>query len=179
LEELSHAIKRNAYIYGEIIGYATNSGAYHMIMPEPDGKDAARVTISALKDADITPEDVDYINAHGTSTQAGDKAETMTIKQVFKELAYNIPISSTKSMIGHTIGAAGAIEAVVCILAIENNVIPPTINYKYPDPECDLDYVPNQARRTRVDTVLSNSFGFGNNNACIILRRYKNDKLSH
>ncbi len=171
LEELSHAIGRNAPIYAEIIGYGSNSGAYHMVMPEPQGKDAARVIVSALKDAEINPQEVDYINAHGTSTQANDKAETMTIKEVFKEHAYNIPISSTKSMIGHTIGASGAIEAIVCALAIENNLIPPTINYKYPDPECDLDYVPNEARKARVNTVISNSFGFGNNNACIVMRK--------
>jgi len=173
LEELSHAIKRNAYIYAEIIGYGSNSGAYHIVVPEPQGEDTAKVMISAFKDADISPQDIDYISAHGTSTQAGDKAESTTIKAVFKEYAYHIPVSSIKSMIGHTIGASGAIASVVCALTIENNLIPSTINYQYPDPDCDLDYVPNKARKTRVNTVLSNSFGFGNNNACIVIRRYE------
>ncbi|MDP3297224.1 MAG: beta-ketoacyl-ACP synthase II [Thermodesulfovibrionia bacterium] len=172
LEELSHAIKRNAHIYAEIISYSSNSGAYHIVIPEPQGKDAVRVIESALKDADITPQDVDYINAHGISTSVGDKAESLAIKQVFKKHAYNIPISSIKSMIGHTIGAAGAIDAVACVLAIEHNIIPPTINYQYCDPDCDLDFVPNKARKSRVNTVLSNSFGFGNNNASIIIRRF-------
>lgn len=172
LEELSHALRRNARIYAEIIGYSSNSGAYHMVMPEPQGKDAARVIVSALKDAEINPQEVDYINAYGTSSQVNDKIETKVIKDVFKEYAYNIPISSTKSMIGHTMGASGAIEVIVCTLAIENNLIPPTINYKYPDPECDLDYVPNEARKARVNTVLSNSFGVGNNNACIVIKEF-------
>jgi 3-oxoacyl-[acyl-carrier-protein] synthase II len=127
----------------------------------------------ALEDAGLKPEDVNYINAHGTSTPANDKAETQAIKKVFGEYAYRIPISSTKSMIGHTIGAAGAIEAIVCCLVIENNLIPPTINYEYPDPDCDLDYVPNETRRSKVDTTLSNAFGFGSNNSALIFRRYK------
>lgn len=172
LEELNHALNRNAHIYAEIIGYASNSGAYHMVMPQPDGKDAAEAMIHALKNADLSPQDIDYINAHGTSTQANDKVETLAIKKTFGDYAYKIPISSTKSMIGHTIGAAGAIEALVCALVIENNLIPPTINYQYKDPDCDLDYVPNNARQEKVNTVLSNSFGFGSCNACIILRRY-------
>ncbi len=173
LEELTHALKRNAHIYAEIIGYASNSGAYHIVMPEPDGKDASRVMSQCLKDANLKPKDIDYINAHGTSTQANDKAETKAIKEVFADYAYKIPISSTKSMIGHTIGAAGAIEALVCALVIENNLIPPTINYKHKDPDCDLDYVPNQARSAKVNIALSNSFGFGSCNACLILKRYK------
>jgi len=173
LEELNHALKRGAHIYAEIIGYSVKSGGYHMVIPVGEGKDAAKSMQEALREADIKPEEVDYINAHGTSTQANDKAETQAIKEVFGGLAYKIPISSTKSMIGHTIGASGAIEAVVCALVIQNNIIPPTINYKVPDPDCDLDYVPNEARKTRVDVTLSNSFGFGSNNACLVMRRYK------
>jgi 3-oxoacyl-[acyl-carrier-protein] synthase II len=161
LEELNHALQRNAHIYAEVIGYTSNSGAYHMVMPQPNGKDAAQAISQALKDASLKPQDIDYINAHGTSTQANDKAETQAIKQVFSDYAHKIPISSTKSMIGHTVGAAGAIEALVCALVIENGIIPPTI-----------DYVPNQARKAQVNTVLSNSFGFGSTNACIIVRRY-------
>ena len=170
LEDLSHAVRRDAYIYAEIIGYSSNSGAYHMVMPDPQGRDAAQVVVSALKDARIKSQEVDYINAYGTSSPLNDKIETQVIKDVFKEHAYNVPISSTKSMIGHTMGASGAIEAVACALSIKNNVIPPTINYACPDPECDLDYVPNRARKSRVNTVLSTSFGMGNNNAAIILR---------
>jgi 3-oxoacyl-[acyl-carrier-protein] synthase II len=172
LEELGHALKRGAHIYAELIGYGANSGAYHIVMPEPTGSDAAKAMQKALADARIKPGEVSYINAHGTSTTLNDKAETLAIKEVFGDYAYRIPISSTKSMIGHSIGAAGAIEAVVCALAIENNLIPPTINYHHKDPECDLDYVPNQARQAKVDTCLSNSFGFGNCNGCLILRRY-------
>lgn len=172
LEELTYALKRNAHIYAELIGYGASSGAYHIVMPEPTGRDAAKTMRAALKDAAILPQDIDYINAHGTSTTLNDKAETLGIKEVFADYAYKIPISSTKSMIGHTIGAAGAIEALVCALVIENNLIPPTINYTYRDPDCDLDYVPNQARASQVDIALSNSFGFGNCNACLILKRY-------
>lgn len=172
LEELTRALKRNAHIYAEVIGYGSNSGAYHIVMPEPEGRDAAKAMRKALQDAKLRPEDIDYINAHGTSTTLNDRAETRAIKQVFGDYAYKIPVSSTKSMIGHSIGAAGGIEALVCALAIENNLIPPTINYKYPDPDCDLDYVPNQARQAKVDIALSNSFGFGNCNACLILKRY-------
>jgi len=173
LEELNHALKRKAHIYAEIIGYSLTSGAFHMIIPVEDGKDAAKTMQEALREAKVSIEEVDYINAHGTSTPANDKAETKAIKEVFGDYAYKIPISSTKSMIGHTIGASGAIEAIVCCLVIENNIIPPTINYKYPDPECDLDYVPNEARKKKVDIALSNSFGFGSNNACLVFRRYK------
>lgn len=173
LEELNHALKRKAHIYAELIGYACNSGGYHIVMPKPKGEDAAETMALAIKDAKLKPRDINYINAHGTSTQANDKSETCAIKKEFGDYAYKIPISSTKSMIGHTIGAAGAIEAIVCALVIENNLIPPTINYRHKDPDCDLDYVPNQARKAKVNTVLSNSFGFGNCNACIIMRRYK------
>ncbi len=172
LEELEHARNREAKIYAEIVGYGLSSGAYHMVMPRPDGEDAARTMRLALDDASLTPDGIDYINAHGTSTKSNDIAETKAIKAVFKSRARKIPVSSTKSMIGHSIGAAGAIEAVVSCLAIENQVIPPTINYEYPDPECDLDYVPNHPRKARIDTVLSNSFGFGNVNACLIFKKY-------
>ena len=171
LEELSHALKRNAPIYAEIIGYAAASGAHHMVIPQPQGEDAAATMSLALKDANLNPQDIDYINAHGTSTHANDKAETQAIKKVFNAHAYKIPISSTKSMIGHTIGAAGAIEALVSSLVIQNDIIPPTINYTHKDPECDLDYVPNQARKAKVSRVLSNSFGFGSSNACLILTK--------
>ena len=172
LEELSHALNRNAHIYAEIVGYGSNSGAYHMVIPKPQGEDAARAMDLALKDAGIAPKEINYINAHGTSTQANDKAETHAIKRVFGDYAYKIPISSTKSMIGHTIGAAGAIEAIICVLAIEKALIPPTINYKSKDPECDLDYIPNEARQNKVRFAISNSFGFGGNNASIIIKAF-------
>lgn len=176
LEELSHALTRNAYIYAEIAGYSFNCGAYHMVLPEPEGVQAAKVMRATLREAEIKPYEIDYISAYGNSTQPNDKAETKTLKAVFKEHAYNVPISSIKSMIGHTAGASGAIETVSCVLALESNLIPPTINYKHPDPECDLDYVPNKARRARLDTVLLNSFGVGNNNACMVLRRFNNNE---
>ncbi|MBI5740292.1 MAG: beta-ketoacyl-ACP synthase II [Nitrospirae bacterium] len=172
LEELSHAIKRDAHIYGEIIGYASNCGSYHMVLPEPDGIEAARVMNEAVQEADIDPHEIDYISAYGNATQPYDRAETKSIKRVFGEHAYNIPVCSIKSMIGHTVGASGAIEAVSCFLALENNMIPPTINYENPDPDCDLDYVPNRPRRARLNTALLNSFGVGNNNACIIFRKF-------
>jgi len=172
LEELEHALKREAHIYAEVAGYAANSGAYHMVIPDPSGKDVSRAMRDALTDAQVSPNDVDYINAHGTSTTLNDKTETLAIKEVFGEHARKVAISSTKSMIGHTIGAAGAIEAVVCSLAIENQTIPPTINYENPDPECDLDYVPQTPRKAALNIVLSNSFGFGSNNACLVFKKY-------
>jgi 3-oxoacyl-[acyl-carrier-protein] synthase II len=143
-----------------------------MALPQPDGEDSARAMMLALKDAGLEPRDADYINAHGTSTLANDIAETKAIKNVFGDYAYKIPVSSTKSMIGHSVGAAGAMETVACCLAIEHRTIPPTINYEYPDPECDLDYVPNEAREAQLDVVLCNSFGFGSVNACILLKRF-------
>ncbi len=175
LEELSHALERNAPIYAEVTGYSSNSGARHMVMPDLTGEDAARVMADALKDAGLDHLRVDYINAHATSTVQNDRAETKAIKNVFGELAYKIPVSSTKSMIGHSLGAAGGIEAVVCALAIKNKFIPPTINYKDRDPECDLDYVPNEGRQAALNTVLSNSFGFGNCNACIVFLDFKGE----
>ncbi len=176
LEELDHARERNAPIYAEITGYASNSGARHMVIPDLSGEDAAQAMTDALKDAGLGINSIDYINAHATSTVANDRAETGAIKKAFGQQAYKIPISSTKSMIGHSLGAAGGIEAVVCALAIKNKFIPPTINYKDKDPECDLDYVPNEGRKASLNAVLSNSFGFGNCNACIVFSDYKGDK---
>jgi len=172
LEELEHALNRSAKIYAEIIGYGLTSGAQHMVMPVESGEDAARTMKNALDDADIRPEEVDYINAHGTATLANDKSETKAIKKVFGDYAYKLPVSSTKSIIGHSFGAAGAMELVIGCLTIENNLIPPTINYKTHDLDCDLDYVSNEARQKKVRTVLSNSFGFGGNNTALILTEY-------
>jgi 3-oxoacyl-[acyl-carrier-protein] synthase II len=166
LEERDRALRRNAPILAEISGYGSNSGAHHMVIPEIDGRDAARSMAAALKDANLAS--VDYINAHATSTKANDVAETHAIKGVFGAEARNIPISSTKSMIGHSLGAAGAIEAVVCIKALVDQVVPPTINLEDPDPECDLDYVPREARQINLRNVMSNSFGFGNCNATLV-----------
>jgi 3-oxoacyl-[acyl-carrier-protein] synthase II len=166
LEERERALQRGAPILAEMIGYASNSGARHMVMPDPDGHDAARVMAAALKDAGL--ERVDYINAHATSTRANDLAETRAIKTVFGKSAYTTPISSTKSMTGHALGAAGAIEAVVCVKAIGDQLIPPTLNLENADLECDLDYVPRLSRAARIYSVMSNSFGFGNCNVSLI-----------
>ncbi len=173
LEELDHALRRNAHIYAEILGFGVTCDAFHMAAPEPNGKQAARALKLALDDAHIQPQEIDYINAHGTSTRLNDKAETRVIKEVFGQYAYEIPISSTKSMIGHSIAAAGAAELVASILAIEKGIIHPTINYEYPDPDCDLDYVPNKAYRREVRTVLKNSFGFGGKNSAIVIRKFE------
>jgi 3-oxoacyl-[acyl-carrier-protein] synthase II len=172
LEELEHALKRGAKIYGEIAGYGYNGDAYHITAPSPDGEGFIRCIKMALKDAGISPEDVNYINAHGTSTELNDYTETLAIKEVFKEKAYNIPVSSTKSMTGHLLGAAGAIEAIFSLLSIRDNVCPPTINYETPDPQCDLDYVPNKSRSHRIDVAVSNSFGFGGTNSTLVFRRF-------
>ncbi|MCX5806668.1 MAG: beta-ketoacyl-ACP synthase II [Proteobacteria bacterium] len=172
LEELEHALKRGAKIYGEIAGYGYNGDAYHITAPCPDGEGFIRCIKMALKDAGMSPEDVDYINAHGTSTELNDYTETLAIKEVFKEKAYKIPVSSTKSMTGHLLGAAGAIEAVFSLLSIRDNICPPTINYETPDPQCDLDYVPNESRSHKVDVALSNSFGFGGTNSTLVFRRF-------
>ncbi len=172
LESLEHALGRGARILAEAAGYGVSSDAYHPVQPDEDGAGAARAISWALQDAAVTPAEVDYINAHGTSTPLNDASETRAIKRVFGEVAYKVPISSTKSMIGHALGGAGAMEAVVCVKTIEEGVIHPTINYEFPDPECDLDYVPNQARAKKVDVVLSNSFGFGGQNACLVFRRF-------
>ncbi len=171
LEERERALKRGAKIYAEIIGYGANGDAYHVTAPAPGGEGAARCMALALKDAGIKPDDVDYINAHGTSTEYNDINETQAIKKVFGERAYKIPVSSTKSMTGHLLGAAGAVEGVYSVLALCNGILPPTINYENPDPECDLDYVPNQPRKADIKVTLSNSFGFGGTNACVIFRR--------
>jgi 3-oxoacyl-[acyl-carrier-protein] synthase II len=172
LEELSHALRRGAPIYAEIAGYASSADGYHLTAPDPEAAGPARAMRWALRDAGIALSEVDYINAHGTSTPLNDRIETLAIKEVFGEHAYQVPISSTKSMIGHPMGAAGAVEALVCALTIQRERIHPTINYEKPDPECDLDYVPNQARQAHVDVVLSNSFGLGGQNACLVIRRY-------
>ncbi|MFM8319629.1 MAG: beta-ketoacyl-ACP synthase II [Chloroflexota bacterium] len=172
LESLEHALERKARIYAEVAGHASAADAYHIAAPEPDGLGGARAMRWALEDAGMQPEAVDYINAHGSSTPANDGTETRAIKSVFGEHAYKLAVSSTKSMIGHPMGAAGAVEALACLLAIHRGIIPPTINYEYPDPECDLDYVPNHARRAEVNVCLSNSFGLGGQNASLILKRY-------
>jgi 3-oxoacyl-[acyl-carrier-protein] synthase II len=173
LEELNHALARGAKIYGEMVGYGSTADAYHITAPEETGAGAAQAMRVALKQANIQPDQIDYINAHGTSTPLNDKSETAAIKTVLGEAAYTIPISSTKSMTGHLLGAAGAVEAVFCAKVIEEGLIPPTINYEQPDPECDLDYVPNTARQKKVDVVMSNSFGFGGHNAVVIFSRYQ------
>lgn len=171
LEELEHAQARGARIYAELVGYAATADAYHITAPPEDGEGLARAMHLALRKARLSPQDVDYINAHGTSTSLNDAIETRAIKSVFGEHAQRVPVSSTKSMTGHLIAAAGAVEAMICVKAICDGVLPPTINYEYPDPECDLDYVPNTARQARVDVALSNSAGFGGQNACLILQR--------
>ena len=171
LEERDHAVKRGAKIYAEVIGYGANGDAYHMTAPAPEGEGAARCMQLALRDAGIAPSEVDYINAHGTSTEYNDANESTAIKKVFGEHAARLAVSSTKSMTGHMLGAAGAVEGVYSALALHYGVIPPTINYDTPDPACDLDYVPNQARKADIKVALSNSFGFGGTNACVIFRR--------
>ncbi len=175
LEELEFAKKRGATIYAEIAGYGMSGDAFHVTMPDASGSGAIRVMQKAIKDAGITPEQIDYVNAHGTSTPYNDKFETMAIKKVFGDHALTMPVSSTKSMTGHALGAAGGIEAVLSILSIRENLLLPTINYVTPDPECDLDYVPNQPREAKVDYVLSNSFGFGGTNACLIFKRFEEE----
>jgi 3-oxoacyl-[acyl-carrier-protein] synthase II len=172
LEELEHAKARGAKIYAEIVGYGMSGDAFHVTMPDETGSGAIRVMQRAIKDAGIAPEQIGYINAHGTSTPYNDKFETLAIKKVFGDHAYKLAVSSTKSMTGHALGAAGGIEAVISVLSLKENQLMPTINYENPDPDCDLDYVPNEPRNAEVEYVLSNSFGFGGTNACLIFKRY-------
>jgi 3-oxoacyl-[acyl-carrier-protein] synthase II len=172
LESLEHAQTRGGQILGEISGYGTSNDAFHISAPAENGAGAALCMQSALDDAGLSGSDIGYINAHGTSTQLNDKSETAAIKTVFGKLAYSIPVSSTKSMTGHLLGAAGALEALICIKALQEGILPPTINYEIPDPECDLDYIPNRARPAKVQNIMSNSFGFGGHNASIILSLY-------
>lgn len=172
LEELEHALKRGAKIYGEIIGYGATTDAYHITSPDPDGNGGAKAIERAIVDANIKPEDVGYINAHGTSTHLNDSTETKAIKKVFGNNASKIMVSSTKGNTGHLLGAAGVVEAIICTKAIENSLVPPTINYKVKDEECDLDVVPNEPRKQEINIAMSNSLGFGGHNACIVIKKY-------
>ncbi|NLW35229.1 MAG: beta-ketoacyl-ACP synthase II [Syntrophorhabdus aromaticivorans] len=173
MEELEHAQKRGARIYAELAGYGYNGDAYHITAPCPDGDGFIRCMKMALRDAGIAPDEVDYINAHGTSTKLNDYIETLAIKEVFKEKAYTIPVSSTKSMTGHLLGAAGAVEAIFTVLSIRDRMCPPTINYENPDPDCNLDYVPNTARSHNINVAMSNAFGFGGTNSALVFRRFE------
>ena len=172
LESLENALERGATIYAEVLGYGTTNDAYHMVQPSPDGEQAKKSIQLALRNAKIDPKEVDYINPHGTSTPLNDKIETKIIKEIFGEYAYRIPISANKSMVGHALGAAGAIELVASVLTLKNQFIPPTINYEFPDPECDLDYVPNKGKKASVTTLLKNSFGFGGKNSTMVIRKF-------
>ena len=173
LENLEHALRREAHIYAELVGYGMSGDAYHITQPDPEADGASRSIRNALHDAGMDPSEIDYINAHGTSTPYNDRTETLAIKKVFEEHARTLAVSSTKSMTGHLLGAAGGVELVACALAIEHQMLPPTINYETPDPECDLDYVPNAARPAAVRTAMSNAFGFGGHNAILIIRRFE------
>lgn len=173
LESLEHALNRGAKIYGEIVGYGMTADAYHITSPAPEGEGAARCMAMALKDGGVAPSEVDYINAHGTSTRYGDELESNAIKAVFGEHAYKMAVSSTKSMTGHLLGAAGGVEAVISVLSIYNDIVPPTINLDTPDAECDLDYIPHKSRKMAVNYALSNSFGFGGTNACLLFKKFK------
>ena len=170
LENMDHALQRGAHIYAEVVGHASSSDGFDMIALQPEGLGPSRAMRWALRDAGINPEQVDYINAHGTSTPLNDRTETLAIKNVFGDHAYNLVVSSTKSMIGHAMGASGGLEAIACCLAIKSGIIPPTINYEYPDPECDLNYVPNRAIKRKIQIAISNSFGLGGQNACLVLK---------
>ncbi|MCX6934731.1 MAG: beta-ketoacyl-ACP synthase II, partial [Verrucomicrobia bacterium] len=171
LEEYEHARRRNARIYGEVLGYAATADAYHLTAPSPGGAGAARAMCLALKHAKLNPNQIDYINAHGTSTPQGDICETQAIKSVLGDHAKKVAVSSTKSSLGHLLGAAGAVETAICLKALETDILPATINLEDPDPECDLDYIPNQSREQKVHIVMNNSFGFGGHNACLIASR--------
>lgn len=172
LEELEHAKARGAHIYAEVLGHSSSSDAYHVAAPDPEGRGAKRAMRWAIEDAGLEPEEIQYVNSHGPATILNDPTETMAIKTVLGEHAYNIPVNSTKSMIGHAMGAAGAIEAMVCALTVNEGVVHPTANHEVPDPECDLDYVPEGARELQVETAMSNSFGLGGQNACLVVGRY-------
>jgi 3-oxoacyl-[acyl-carrier-protein] synthase II len=172
LEALDHAQSRGATIHAEVVGYGATDDASHITLPAPGGRGAVGSMSLALADAGLTPAEVGYINAHGTSTGPNDRAETAAIKSVFGERAYEVPISSTKSMTGHLMGAGGGIEAIASIQSIKTGILPPTINLEHPDPDCDLDYVPNEARQAQVEVAMSNSFGFGGHNATLVFRRY-------
>jgi 3-oxoacyl-[acyl-carrier-protein] synthase II len=176
LESLEHARERDARVYAEVVGYGASCDAYHITAPDPDGHGAALSMRVALQDAGLEPEEIDYINAHGTSTPLNDRVETLAIKNVFGPDAARLAVSSTKSMTGHLLGAAGGLEAVICALVLARGVIPPTINYENPDPDCDLDYVPNVARAAEVRVCLSNSFGFGGHNATLVFKRYGGER---
>jgi len=172
IEELERAKKRGAKIYAEVAGYGLSADAYHITEPEPTGKGARRAMSMAITDAGLNPTDVDYVNAHGTSTKFNDRAETQAIKAVFGDHARRLPVSSTKSTTGHLLGAAGAVESITCAFALQRGVIPPTAHYQTPDPECDLDYVPNTAREKPIRVALNNAFGFGGHNGCLILKKF-------
>ena len=174
VEELERAKRRGAKIYAELLGWASTCDAHHMCHPDPSGEQAARALNLAMAKAGTRPDQIDYLNAHGTSTPAGDKAETLVVKKVFGDSAYNLPVSSIKSQLGHMQGACGSTEIAACCMAIQDSIVPPTMNYEYPDPDCDLDYVPNKARHRRVDIAASNSFSFGGRNTAIILKRFQN-----
>ncbi len=173
LESLDHATARSAKVYAEVLGYGVSSDAYHVSAPHPEGRGAALAMRRAIADAGLKPDDIQYINAHATATPTGDPAEVIAIKKVFGSRAYEIPVNATKSMVGHLLGAAGAVEAIATIMTIREGILHPTINYEHPDPECDLDCVPNEARRAEVDVALSNSFGFGGQNACLVFRSWE------
>ena len=172
IEELDHALSRKAKIYAEVVGYGTNCDAYHVTAPNPEGEGGAKCMALAVKDAGLNMTDIDYINAHGTSTGLNDSGETLAIKKAFGDHAYKLMVSSTKSMTGHLLGAAGAVEAIITSLALKESYVPATINYKVPDPACDLDIVPNEGRKAEIETALSNALGFGGHNASLVLRRY-------
>jgi 3-oxoacyl-[acyl-carrier-protein] synthase II len=173
LEEYQHAKKRKAFVWGEIVGYGTTSDAYHVVKPEPSGTHASRAIDLALADAGISKKQVNYINAHGTGTKQNDWAETEAIKRAFEKLAYKIPVSATKPSTGHLLGAAGSLEIMICILALKNGIIPPTLNYSVKDSKCDLDYVPNHSRRENIKVALSNTFGFGGFNSVVVMRKHE------
>lgn len=178
LERLDMAEKRNAKIYAEVLGHASSTDAYHIAQPDPNATGVQNAMRWALQDANVSTIEIDYINAHGTATKLNDSSETLAIKKLFGEYAYNLPVSSSKSVLGHALGAAGAIEAIFCVYALQNGIIPPTWNYETRDPECDLDYIPNEPRPANLRTVMSNSFGMGGQNACLVLRRYEPDSSS-